>query len=261
VGYVCNKGQARIALDVGQDVTFFSNPDLPDTHSEMALPLIASGRILGALDVQSTDKGAFTEDDVSTLQILADQLSVAIENANLFAENQAALASTRRAFGDISRSGWQNILNARGTDVGYISVAGEKIVPAGRQISQEFTSTLKNGQASLSNQNATLHLPIKVRGNVIGVIRLDKQMGMKWSPDEMKAVDTLSDQLGGALESARLFNDISQRAERESIVADITSKIVANINVDTILASTVDELSRLLGDSEISIQLQPSGLK
>jgi signal transduction histidine kinase/DNA-binding response OmpR family regulator/putative methionine-R-sulfoxide reductase with GAF domain len=84
VGYVAATGEPRIALDVGKDAMHFANPDLPNTHSEMGLPLRARERIIGVLDVQSTKKAAFSEDDVAVLQTLADQLATAIENANLF---------------------------------------------------------------------------------------------------------------------------------------------------------------------------------
>ena len=73
VGYVAQNSRPRIALDVGLDAVYFNNPDLPGTRSEMALPLVVGGQILGALDVQSTESQAFSEEDSSTLQILAEQ--------------------------------------------------------------------------------------------------------------------------------------------------------------------------------------------
>ena len=91
VGYVTNTGQPRIALDVGQDAVHFNNPLLPDTRSEMALPLIARGSVIGALDVQSVEAGAFDEEDINMLQVMADQLAAAIENARLFEQTQRRL--------------------------------------------------------------------------------------------------------------------------------------------------------------------------
>jgi GAF domain-containing protein/HAMP domain-containing protein len=96
VGWVCINKQARIALDVGQDAVRFANPLLPDTRSEIALPLQAGGRILGALDVQSEQEAAFDENDIAVLQGMADQIAVALENARLFSETQASLAENRR---------------------------------------------------------------------------------------------------------------------------------------------------------------------
>jgi len=86
VGYVAGTGEPRVALDVGEDAVFFDNPDLPETRSEMALPLISRGRVIGVLDVQSTETAAFSEEDVTTLQTMADQLAIAIENARLYQE-------------------------------------------------------------------------------------------------------------------------------------------------------------------------------
>ena len=79
-------------MDVGVDAVFFDNPELPDTHSEMALPLKSGGLVVGALDVQSTEIGAFADEDIQMLTLLADQVSLAIENARLFEETRNALA-------------------------------------------------------------------------------------------------------------------------------------------------------------------------
>jgi GAF domain-containing protein/HAMP domain-containing protein len=95
VGYVTSTGRPRIALDVGKDAVHFANPDLPDTRSEMALPLRVGDRVIGALDVQSTQANAFDESDVVVVQTMADQLAVAIENARLL-EEQSRVASERR---------------------------------------------------------------------------------------------------------------------------------------------------------------------
>ncbi|MBK8824056.1 MAG: GAF domain-containing protein [Anaerolineales bacterium] len=106
VGYATQNAKARIALDVGKDAVYFDNPDLPNTRSEMALPLVVGGQILGALDVQSTESQAFSEEDVATLQILAEQLAVAIQNANLLNETEKALEAARTVYGEISRDAW-----------------------------------------------------------------------------------------------------------------------------------------------------------
>lgn len=95
VGYVTGTGNPRIALDVGDDAVHFANPDLPDTRSEVALPLIAGGHVIGALDVQSREANAFDEQDVIALQTMADQLAIAIQNARLL-EQQTELAADRR---------------------------------------------------------------------------------------------------------------------------------------------------------------------
>jgi GAF domain-containing protein len=105
-------------------------------------------------------------------------------------------------------------------------------------------------------------LPIKIRGAAIGAIRLDKPKGAgQWTADDNSLANSLAEQLGGALDSARLFSDISQRAELERIISEATSRIGSKIDIDAILQSTVAELGNLIGDSEVTIQIQPSGMK
>ncbi|MFV9674852.1 MAG: GAF domain-containing protein, partial [Anaerolineales bacterium] len=96
VGFTTGTGKPRIALDVGEDQVHFANPDLPETRSEMALPLQASEQIIGALDVQSKDPDAFDDEDILVLQTMADQLAVAIENARLIGELTELSAQNRR---------------------------------------------------------------------------------------------------------------------------------------------------------------------
>jgi GAF domain-containing protein len=88
VGWCVANKQARIALDVGEEAVRFENPLLPETRSEMALPLIVRGQVIGAMTVQSTQESAFSDEDVAVLQTMADQLAVAIENARLFEQAQ-----------------------------------------------------------------------------------------------------------------------------------------------------------------------------
>jgi GAF domain-containing protein len=91
IGQCVARDEARIALDVGQEAVRFVNPHLPDTRSEMALPLRARGQVIGAMSVQSTEEAAFDEADISVLQTMADQVAVAIDNAQLFADAEATV--------------------------------------------------------------------------------------------------------------------------------------------------------------------------
>lgn len=94
VGWTALHRKPRIALDVGKEAVRFANPLLPYTRSEMTLPLMVGGRLLGVLNVQSTEEAAFDEDDIRTLQSMADQLAIAIENARRLSEEAALLEAT-----------------------------------------------------------------------------------------------------------------------------------------------------------------------
>ena len=96
IGTSIDQRKARIALDVGEEPVHFKNPYLPHTRSEMALPLVVGDDIVGAVTVQSIEEAAFSDDDVTSLQAMADQLAVAINNARLLKELEAAHAELVR---------------------------------------------------------------------------------------------------------------------------------------------------------------------
>ncbi len=110
VGHTVSTNRPRIALDVGADAVYFSNPDLPDTRSEMALPLHSGNTVIGVLDVQSIQEAAFDEQDIQVLTALADQVSIAIENARLFQESQVALVQAEDAYRQYVRQEWDSFL-------------------------------------------------------------------------------------------------------------------------------------------------------
>jgi GAF domain-containing protein/HAMP domain-containing protein len=95
VGAAMKTRKARIALDVGDEAMRFANPLLPDTRSEIALPLVVGSRVIGALDVQSTEMAAFDEASAAVLQSMADQIAIALSNTQQFHQAQAALQRTR----------------------------------------------------------------------------------------------------------------------------------------------------------------------
>jgi len=95
VGYVAGRGETLVVNDAAKDATYYANPLLPETRAEAAIPLKVSERIVGVLDVQSVHAYAFGEDNLRTLQILADQLAIAVVNSELFAETQEHLSQHR----------------------------------------------------------------------------------------------------------------------------------------------------------------------
>ena len=137
VGWCTANAQARIALDVGEETVRFDNPLLPETRSEMALPLISRGRVIGALTVQSTEAEAVSEEDIAVLQTMADQIANAIENARLFEETQH-LAQRERTISQItsklrSAPNLETILQTAVQELGQALGASEAIVRLGTE--------------------------------------------------------------------------------------------------------------------------------
>lgn len=255
VGFVAENLRARIALDVGADAVFFNNPDLPETRSEMALPLVAAGQILGVLDVQSTESQAFTDDDIATVQILAEQLAVAIQNTNLYTETEKALDAARVAYGEMTREAWSKILRSQ-PRIGYLSTPPVTVKTSTDTLEASLARAIDSGDLILSGDGLTISVPIKIRGQVIGAIRLKKpEIAEAWTQDETNLAIALSDQLSGALESARLYRESQQRAVRESMVSDISARLSATTKMEAILRETVQELGEAIGDASITFQL------
>ena len=256
VGYVTSQREARIALDVGRDAIFFDNPDLPDTRSEMALPLIVGDQLLGALDVQSTEPSAFSDEDVSTLRILADQVAVAIENAQLFAVSHATLEETRRAYGELTREAWTKVLQTR-SDLNFLAEPGSDVHPTPRRWTPEMIQAI-NQRDLVQSDDHTMAIPIILRDHVLGVIRMRKPTeSAGWQADEIELINTLVDQLEVALESARLYSETQRRAQRERMVTDITTKIRANTDPQAMLQTAVQELRQALQVRRAQVLIQP----
>jgi GAF domain-containing protein/HAMP domain-containing protein len=257
VGFVTSSGQPRIALSVGEDKVYFQNPDLPQTRSEATIPMIASGQVIGALDVQSTDEAAFEEEDLITLRVLADQIAIAIENARLLTESQKSIEAAQRAYGEISRTSWQAIFEEKLRPLGYSALPKGNIVPvSAEKPSPEHVQAIQAGQAVLSEDEKVLYAPIKVLGNPIGVIRLKQKDDARWTSQNIAIINSLADQLGAALESARLYEQIRDRARRESMVAEITSQIGSSVELETILQTTAREIGRIFSGSEVVLQFK-----
>jgi len=110
IGQCIANGEPCIALDVGQETMRIANPLLPETRSELALPLISHGEVIGALTIQSSQEAAFSEADIAALEIMAGQIANSIENARLYQETQAALEELKTVHGRYIRQQWSHYL-------------------------------------------------------------------------------------------------------------------------------------------------------
>jgi len=256
VGFSISSGEPRIALDVGIDSVYFTNPDLPDTRSEMALPLRARGRIIGALDVQSTQTNAFSADDVSLLSTLADQVAIAIENSRLFGEAQKALAESKAVFEKYTQQEWSNF--ARQVKQTGFLFDGKQVSPINSSEKREnVKNVLQTGSLSLEKESASIAIPIKLRGQTIGVIDVRSKKGERqWKQEEVTMLEAAAERAALALETARLVESAQRRAARERAIGDISTKIGAVSNLESILQAAVEELGRKIGGAtEVSLEI------
>ncbi|NQU30196.1 MAG: GAF domain-containing protein [Anaerolineae bacterium] len=242
VGYAVKTGQPRIALDVGVDSVYFDNPDLPETRSEIAIPLRLGSEYIGAMDIQSTEVNAFSDEDLVVFTTLADQVTIAIQNARLLEQTQVALRDTEDAYAQQTSAAWKSYAQKQ-TITGYHYDGVE---------SKPITTDIK----SKVDFEANKVLPMSLRGKIIGHLKLktaDKDR--EWTDEEIGLIESTIERATIALENARLLEDAQRRATKERVISEGATRISAALDVESIMQATAEELEHALGGSDIIIQL------
>jgi GAF domain-containing protein len=258
VGFVSATGTSRIALDVGTDAVFFDNPDLPHTRSELALPLRVGSEIIGVLDVQSTEQNVFQEEDTGVLSTLADQVAIAIQNGRSYEITQGLLKEAQKTSGTYLRDSWRT-LQSREEHLGYL-ISDNTLKALNKPIaSTQINKAISSKEVvSESGKAPALAIPIRLRDEVIGVIDIHTTEEHNWDPDEVDIAQAVAERLSLALEASLLLQTTQRRAQIERATSEISSKISASTQFDSILRTAAEELSRVLGGSEVLVQIQPN---
>lgn len=231
VGQAISTRQPRITLDVGMESYRMDNPLLPDTRSEIALPLIVRDQVLGALDVQSREPNAFKEEDIETLQGMANQVAIALENARLFQETRENLEELRAIHQHYVASAWV-----------------EKMRSSKVEAVAELPGTPQNAE-----NLHTVSVPLVLRDQKLGEIVLESDI--EWGSEEENMLQAMAMQVAVSLENARLIEESQQSALRERLAAEITEKIWLSTSMDGILQTAIREIGRSLEASDAIIQL------
>jgi GAF domain-containing protein/HAMP domain-containing protein len=268
VGYVVETGQPRIALDTGTDAVHFKNPLLPETRSEAALPLIInvghttsgsgveSPRVIGVLDVQSKEANAFEEGDITALEIMADQLAVALNNASLFSEYQKSLEELQKLYSQLNRDVWSRLAQNR-------LLVGYEFNPTGTSpIYSDSPARLMTRQpdadkSTLESGIEAHALQIRVRGETVAILEVwpgDKN----FSSEEIRLLEELAERLSLALESARLYEDAQNRAAREQVINQFSAELADTIDLNALLQAAVHQIGSMPNVTEASIRIKPS---
>jgi GAF domain-containing protein len=273
IGRVTQIGETVVASDTDKDAVHAVNELLPNTRSELALPIIDSGQIIGALDVQSTDRNAFTPSDIQALQVMANQLATVIRNARLFEEREANfqlsqrllleartnLREIQRLNSQLSKNAWEEYLGGKQEQPGVILAEDEP------QISGDWTHEMVeavNAQRPVTRREGERRItavPIVLRGEVLGAIEVESDEVRENDLAEM--VQAVAQNLATSLESARLFEEAQEATAQEQRINAITEKYQAAATVDDLLRITIDELSRTLGAAEGAIRVGNLNIK
>jgi GAF domain-containing protein len=297
VGYVAGQGEPLVVNDTTQDATHLPNPLLPATRAEAAIPLKIGERILGVLDVQSTIPFSFNQNDLNTMQILADQVAIAVNNTELFAETQEHLSQhrllhhiiTSAASGttleealnstveglQVTLGGDRVAILLADTDrknlvnqawVGYSEEASGLTIPFGSGITgwvashqkplriNDVTQDARYIQVS-ANTRSELALPLIFRNDILGVLNVESEQVAAYTENDEEMLGTLAGSLAAIITNARLVDQIRKQAERERLLYEITSKIRRSTDIQTILSTTINEITRSTGARRTQITI------
>jgi GAF domain-containing protein len=263
IGKCVASGQAGIALDVGQEAQRFDNPLLPNTRSEMALPLRSRGRAVGAMTVQSSQAAAFSETDIAVMQTMANQVAVAIDNAQLFAETEAALNEIEATQRHYLGKAWTEFAGTQAIS-GYEQIKGEmvalgsEVLPQVQRVTRIQSGSSAEGELS----SATLTVPLEVRGQPIGALGFQDPEGKRqWSPEEITLVEEIARQLAQAADNLRLVEETQRRAAREQMIGEIAANMRETLDIETMLKTAAQEIGAALGLAALDVRLgtEPAG--
>lgn len=218
---------------------------LPETRSFASIPMRGKSNVTGVLLLQSEDFDGMESERVAIFQLLADQVAILMENANLLAEKESALEAERRAYGDITESAWANFME-----------------------NQRYGGYLRNEDGLHSIEAEPYHptessrecyqVPIKLRDRIIGYVDAHKARNRAWTVSEKELLNTLAGHLENTLDSARLYEEIQERASREHFVSEASSHMREKLDVQAVLKAAAEELHKALSDAaETEIWLAP----
>jgi nitrate/nitrite-specific signal transduction histidine kinase len=257
VGYVAKTGEPRIALDVGSDAVHFQNPLLPNTRSEMALPLKVTNRIIGILDIQSDKINAFDQSSISVMQIVTDQISIGFARAQLLQGLQRNAAALELSLQENTSRTWRNFLEQNRGYLGYQfdGVTMETLSKPSSAVPKIMQKDeLLAAKGEVENTGNTLSVPIQLRGQTLGILNLQFQ-GTVIPQETRSLVEQAANRLALALENARLVQDAQRLAMRERQINVISAQVQQSANLETLLQNTVRELGNALGMPKTFIQI------
>jgi len=223
IGTVTSKGIPVIVNDItaGSAVHGF-NPLLPDTRAEMALPLAIGSDIIGAIDIQSTQPNVFHDEDLPTFQLIADQLAVAIYNAQLRNQTDQRIEQINRLNRQLTRQAWTETENSLGLDVSY---------------TYNLMTIDKTAQPELPT--GTIAAPITIRGEVIGTLNASPPEGLAFSDGDQAIVRGVAERVALAIENARLFQETQIILSETEVLYELSGKLSESVSYDDIISSII----------------------
>ena len=229
--------QGVIVNDVQNEPGFLPHPLLPDTRSEMAVPLIVFDQLLGVLDVQANTVDAFSQADVSIFTTLATQVAVALQNADQYKETQQTLEEVSALQRAMTRQGWEGFLTAKEKTVYGFMADRANVNPITKSTDSAKVNAVPLQE--VREDETAVFTPVQLGAASIGSIGVRTSNEKELSTEQNELLQAISEQVGQALERARLFEETEiARTQTESLYAS-SSQIVRATTIDEALDALV----------------------
>jgi GAF domain-containing protein len=255
LGWVTANRLPRVTMDVNDDPFYFRNPLLPDTRSEMAVPLIVGTRLLGGLDVQSTAPKAFLEDDVRAIEAIATELAIAIDSTRLIQETQRQLERFESSYRDMARHSWKRIARAQGRfdiHIGtpdIISVDGDDGFQTAYEAEEKRVPVLSDDKREIS-------VPVQMRGEIIATISARKPEDEDaWSEEDVALLNAVAGQTALTLESARQYTEEHRRVAELEVINRVSQAVSQHLRLDSLYRVVHAQINQVLGVTDMYIGL------
>lgn len=267
IGRVVQIGEPVVTQNTQSDSIHSVNELLPETQAELALPIIDSGNIIGALDVQSINADAFQSIDIQALQIIANQLAVAIRNARLFEQAQQNINENKQLVYEyetnlqevdrlnrtLTKQSWDNYLTQ--SYVNGVTLSKDRFAPQAEWSDAMHIATSQNQTHITESEDKNLIVvPIVLRGEVLGAIEVEVNANTN-TTDSAEMIQAVSQRLAISLESARLFEETQEATLQEQQINEIVTSYETAVTIDELLHITLEKLQQSLGADAGKIRL------
>lgn len=255
VGQSTEEGRVVIARDTAASPIHRQNELLPDTRAELAIPLRLGDETIGVLDVQSTQSDSFTEDQTRILQIMADQIAIAIQNARLYQESVQRLEELQVANQQGTLRAWKDHMNYLREQALTIQAGAPEAFELDTLREQaEQTGMPIVGDITEAN-TVPVAVPITLRGQVLGSVEWELRAA-DFSAEKVRLAEELVNRLAISLDNARLFQASRSAIERERLVNEISARLTGQTDIDEILQTAVREVGQALRAPQVNLQLR-----
>jgi GAF domain-containing protein/HAMP domain-containing protein len=255
IGQVTEEARIVVARDTDESQVHRRNRFLPDTRAELAVPLISDNKVIGALDVQSRQSGSFTDDQISILRTMADQITIAIENTRLYQESVRRLEEIEAVNKSVTREAWLDYLNAQRQPNIVHQTGTYQFTDQDLSIRDQ---ALQSGEAVIGapTERGTVPfaVPIRLRGQVLGAAEWELTEA-DFSREKVQLAQELVNRLALGLDNARLFQSSQRATSRERLVNEISTKLTAQTDIEAILQTAVREVGQALHAPQVQISL------